>query len=95
MTKDDLLALAERCGMTVYDLNTNVVRSDDGNARLATSGGDPVWGDHVRVEWMPEATPGQWFYAHFSADKAELFARQLLRRAKSLRARANQEPNNG
>jgi hypothetical protein len=77
--------------MTVYDLNTQVIRSDDDRGRIAFSSGDPIWGDHVRIEWMPETMPGQWYYAHFSPDKAELFGRMLIKRAAALRTKVGDE----
>ena len=91
MTQASLLELAERAGMDVYALNTNVIKSDDGLGRIGFSSGDPIWGDHLRLEWMPEATPGKWLYAHFSADKIELLARKLLERANAMRKARSQE----
>lgn len=82
-----LLTLAKRCGMDIYALNTGVIRSDDGKGRIASSSAlEPMWGDHGMLQWMPESTPGKWFYAHFSADKMELFGRQLIARAEYLRS---------
>jgi hypothetical protein len=76
--------LAAKCGMTVYDLNTNVVRADDGDGRVSVDGGlSPMWGDHMSLRWY--VGDGKWAYAHFSADKAELIGRLLIARAEWLR----------
>jgi len=83
----DLQALAEKCGMTIFDLNTDVVLSDDGRGRISIdSFVDPEWSDHMSIRWNTEKDR-LWFYAHFSADKAELIGRLLIQRAKDLRKR--------
>lgn len=90
--RDRLIELAERAGVDADALHVGVVHGDDGLGRIGIASAlKPEWGDHLRIEFMPESSPGHWYFAHFSPERAELIAAMLLQRAKALRALATKE----
>ena len=79
-------ALLDRAAMNVFSLNTGVVLSTGGEARVRVSSHvDRDWTDCLTLSWHPENGPkGVWQFAHFSPARARLIALQLIERAEAI-----------